>query len=212
MILFMYVWGGRLREHISSLEALQLPEYVLKILRQGYILPFTSLPKPVILGNNKSALENESFVTEAITDLLACQSIATVNRPLLIVNPLSVVTKSRGKNRLVLDLRHINPHLHKFKFKCADVDTAVLFLNPGDFLFTFDIKSAYHHIEIFQDHQTYFGLQWGYTNGKPQYFVFRVPPFGLSTAPLVFTKILKPVLRHWRSSGKRVCMFLDDGT
>ncbi|CAB3990422.1 Hypothetical predicted protein [Paramuricea clavata] len=48
-------------------------------------------------------------------------------------------------------------------------------------------------------------------NCSSQYFIFRVLPFGLSTAPLVFTKILKPVLRHWRSSGKRVCMFLDDG-
>ena len=134
-----------------------------------------------------------------------------VNRPPLIVNPLSLATNSGSKNRLVLDLKHINPHLHTLKFKCEDVDTAVLLLNPGDFLFTFDIKSAYHHIEIFQDHQTYLGFQWGYTNGKPQYFVFRVLPFGLSTAPLVFTKILKPVLRHWRSSGKRVCMFLDDG-
>ena len=38
---------------------------VLKILRQGYILPLTSLPKPVVLGNSKSALENESLVTEA---------------------------------------------------------------------------------------------------------------------------------------------------
>ena len=41
--------GGRNGEHISSWEALQPPEHVLKILRQGYILPFTSLPKPVFI-------------------------------------------------------------------------------------------------------------------------------------------------------------------
>jgi hypothetical protein len=110
-----------------------------------------------------------------------------VDAPPLVVNPLSVATNDRGKKRLVLDLRHINPHLHKPKFKCEDVDTAVLLLNPGDFLFTFDIKSAYHHVEVFKV------FQWVY-NGKPQYFIFRVLPFGLSTAPLVFTKILKPVL------------------
>lgn len=43
------------------------------------------------------------------------------------------------------------------------------------------------------------------------YFVFNVLPFGLSTAPYVFTKLLKPVISHWRSSGKKVCMFLDGG-
>ena len=150
------------------------------------------------------------FVTEAITELLAHQSITMVGTSPLVVNPLSVATNDRGKIRLVLDLRHINSHLHKLKFKCEDVDTAVLLLNPGDFLFTFDIKSAYHHIEIFKGHQQYLGFQWVY-NGKPQYFIFKVLPFGLSTAPSVFTKVLKPLLRHWRSSGKRVCMFLDYG-
>ena len=110
--------GDRLRKHISSWEALKPPEYVLKILRQGYIFLFTTLPQPQILRNNKSALENESFVTEAITDLLAQQSITMVTRPPLLVNPLSVATNDRGKKRLVLDLRHINPHLHKLKFKC----------------------------------------------------------------------------------------------
>ena len=92
-----------------------------------------------------------------------------VTRPLLVVNPLSVATNDRDKKRLVLDLRHINPHLHKLKCKCEDVDTAVLLLKPGDFLFTLDIKSAYHHVEIFKDHQTYLGFQWFY-NGKLQYF------------------------------------------
>ena len=82
-----------------------------------------------------------------------------------------VTTNDRSKKRLVLDLRHINPHLHKWKFKCEDVDTAVLLLNPGDFLLTFDIKSAYHHVEIFKDHQTYLGFQWFY-NGKFQIFYF----------------------------------------
>ena len=43
------------------------------------------------------------------------------------------------------------------------------------------------------------------------YFVFNVLPFGLSTAPYIFTKLLKPLIGHWRGSGKRICMFLDDG-
>ena len=90
-----------------------------------------------------------------------------VNRPPLIVNPLSFATNSRSKNRLVLDLKHINSHLHKLKFKCEDADTAVILLNPGYFLFKFDIKSAYHHIEIFQDHQTYLGFSGVTPMGNP---------------------------------------------
>lgn len=82
--------------------------------------------------------------------------------PPLVVNPLLVATHGDGKKRLVLDLRHVNPRLYKQKFKCEDVDTAVLMLNPGDFLFTFDIKSAYHHVEIIEEYQKYLGFQWLY--------------------------------------------------
>ena len=46
---------------------------------------------------------------------------------------------------------------------------------------------------------------------KPIFFTFNAFPFGLSTAPYIFTKILKPAVHHWRSSGIKVCMFLDDG-
>ena len=126
------------------------------------------------------------------------------------VNPLSVSVQAEGKKRLVLDLRHVNPHLYKYKFKCEDICVAQQLLGEGYYLFTFDIKSAYHHIEIFESHQTYLGFQWQY-HGKTTFFVFNVLLFGLSTAPYIFTKILKPAVNHWRSSGIKVCMFLDDG-
>ena len=69
--------GGRLRSHISAWEALSPPEDVLRIIQLGYILPLSTLPKPVILKNNKSALDNKAFVTQAISELLAYQSITT---------------------------------------------------------------------------------------------------------------------------------------
>ena len=62
----------------------------------------------------------------------------------------------------------------------------------------------FHHIDIFPNHRSYY-------QGELTYFVINVLPFGLSTAPYCFTKVLKPVVRHWRGSGKKVCMFLKDG-
>ena len=126
------------------------------------------------------------------------------------VNPLSVSVRDKGGKRLVLDLRHVNPHLYKYKFKCEDITTAQQLLGDNYYLYTFDIKSAYHHVEIFEPHRTYLGFQWCY-HGKLTYFMFNVLPFGLSTAPYIFTKLLKPAVSHWRSSGIKVCMFLDDG-
>ena len=36
-------------------------------------------------------------------------------------------------------------------------------------------------------------------------------PFGLSSAPYLFTKLLKPLVKKWRTEGKSKVVFLDDG-
>ena len=36
-------------------------------------------------------------------------------------------------------------------------------------------------------------------------------PFGLSTACYVFTKLLRPLVRHWRGRGLKAIIYLDDG-
>lgn len=201
---------GRLRAHLHSWEEIGATEPVLSIIREGYKLPLLTIPQSVLLRNNKSAFDNCSFVSKAIADLLANQCVDVVDSQPWVVNPLSVSVRDDGKKRLVLDLRHVNPHLYKYKFKCEDIAVAQLLLGEGYYLYTFDIKSAYHHVDIFESHRTYLGFQWQH-HGKPTFFVFNVLPFGLSTAPYTFTKLLKPVVSHWRGSGIRVCMFLDDG-
>ena len=72
------------------------------------------------------------------------------------------------------------------------------------------MKSAYHHIEIFEQHRKYLGFAW--TSGQEtKYYVFNVLPFGISTAGYVFTKVMRTVVKHFRNAGYRMIMFLDDG-
>ena len=201
---------GRLRQHFHAWKEIEATEPVLNIINEGYKLPLLTIPQSVILRNNKSAFNNCTFVSQAIDDLLTSRCIEIIDSQPWVVNPLSVSVRDNGKKRLVLDLRHVNPHLYKYKFKCEDITVAQQLLGEGYYLYTFDIKSAYHHVEIFESHRSYLGFQWQY-HGKPTFFVFNVLPFGLSTAPYIFTKLLKPAVSHWRSSGIKVCMFLDDG-
>ena len=58
-------------------------------------------------------------------------------------NPLTVAFGKKNKARLVLDCRNLNPHLAQFKFKYEDVSVAKQIFQKGDFLVTFDLKSAY---------------------------------------------------------------------
>lgn len=70
----------------------------------------------------------------------------------------------------------------------------------------FDLKSGYHHVDINEEHWRYLGFYW-----KKQFYVFKVLPFGLSTACYAFTKLLRPLVRYWRSKGIRAVLYIDDG-
>ena len=41
--------------------------------------------------------------------------------------------------------------------------------------------------------------------------MFTVLPFGLSTACYIFTKLMRPLVRYWRSRGLRIVVYLGDG-
>ena len=81
-----------------------------------------------------------------------------------------------------------------------------MFFDKQGFLCTFDLKSGYHHVDIHANSQTYLGFQW---DGKQ--YVFTVLPFGLSTACYLFTKMLRPLVKLWRSRGIKVVLYIDDG-
>ena len=36
-------------------------------------------------------------------------------------------------------------------------------------------------------------------------------PFGISTGPYIFTKVLRPLIRYWRLQVIRIVVYLDDG-
>ena len=66
----------------------------------------------------------------------------------------------------------------------------------NSFLFSFDIKAAYHRIEIEQSCRTYLGFSWE-VNDQVKFFVFvfNVLPFGLSSAPFLLLRLLNLLYR-----------------
>ena len=96
--------------------------------------------------------------------------------------------------------------------KYEDWKIVLSYFERDAYMFTFDLKSGYHHIDIYKEHQTYLGFSWSEGNSAiKRFYEFTVLPFGLSTAPHIFTKILKPLEKHWRYQHKSIAIFLDDG-
>ncbi len=58
-------------------------------------------------------------------------------------------------------------------------------------------------MDINKEHWKYLGFSW---NGQNY-----VLPFGLSSECYVFTKLLRPLVRYWRSHGIKAVLYIDDG-
>jgi hypothetical protein len=78
----------------------------------------------------------------------------------------------------------------------------------GDFIFSYDLISAYHHIEIFEEHQQYLGFVW-FFEGKIRYFVFAVLPFGISIAGYIFQRFWEKLSKiSGLKANESLCMIL----
>ena len=77
-------------------------------------------------------------------------------------------------------------------------------------MFKFDIKQGYHHIEICPEQWCYLGFSW-IIEGVLRYFMYVVLAFGITSAPFIFTKVMRELVRYWRRNSIKIACFIDDG-
>ena len=202
---------GRLKANIQFWKNINANSFVIDTIENGYKIPFFSKPSSCFMKNNRSALSEYDFVSGAIQDLLQKGLIEKCGSAPYVVNPLSVSIPSNGKKRLILDLRTVNRHMWKQTVKYEDLRIALSYLESGDWMIKFDIHSAYHFIDIYYPHTTYLGFSWPNDQGDTCYYTFLVLPFGIRSAPYLYSKVTRPLIAKWRGEGKRAIMYLDDG-
>ena len=202
---------GRLKSHAKFwLDELDPSSFVKEIVSQGYRIPFIRLPDPVCYRNHRSAIEHADFVQEAIQELVDLACVTQCPKCPVVCSPLSVVVNAHGKKRLVLDLRYVNQFILLTKFKYEGLNVIPQIFSKGDYFFTFDLKSGYHHVDIHEDCWPYLGFSWG-SGPNTRWYAFKVLPFGLASACYVFTKLLRPLVKRWRSMGLCCVVYIDDG-
>ena len=119
--------------------------------------------------------------------------------------------QSSGKLRLILDLSNLNQLIVKKPVKYEDLRTVLQLFFPGTFVFSFDLMSAYHHIDICEEHTKFLSFKWPSVNGVMHFYEFKVLPFGLCSAPYIFTKVMRQLVKFWRGKGYLILLYLDDG-
>ena len=123
-----------------------------------------------------------------------------------VLNPLQVEVNRKGKKRMCADLRYPNGHMPNILFKQESLAKHVpQLVRKGDVMFTTDIEKAYYSVPIREDAWPY--LCWEHEGGI---IACTILVFGLCTAPFIFTKLLRAMLKFSRVLGVRVIGMIDD--
>ena len=202
--------GGRLCSFRRDWQTNKCSPNVLNIITNGYVLPFLSKPNlvrfPLILSEYKAQQKDQALAT-CIQSLLSKNAIERAEnvKSLGFYSRLFLVPKPHQRWRPVIDLSRLNTFLHVEKFKMETPESIRTSLIPGEWVSSIDLLDAYLQIPIHPNSRKY--LRFCY---KSQVFQFTSLPFGLATAPQVFTMIVKEVKLMAFSRGLRIHQYLDD--
>jgi hypothetical protein len=178
----------------------------LSIIKEGYKIPLER--KPPISTNHPDphplSEEATKIVDQEVCALLTKGAIECASGPGF-TSPLFVIPKKIGDLRPVLNLRALNQFLPVKHFKMETIQHVCTLIKKNDYLTSIDLSDAFLHIKIHPESRKYLQFLW-----KGQLYQFKVLPFGLSLAPMIFTKMLKPLLRWARKRGIRISAYLDD--
>ena len=202
--------GGRLQSFWQVWQKLGSNPRVVSLLKDGYSLPFRERPHlsrfPLIVSKYANPSRSKALV-EALWSLRQKRVVerVVVKSSLAFYNRLFLVPKPNGQWRPILDLSQLNLYLLTSTFKMETPETIRLSLQQGEWVTSLDFSDAYFHIPIAQRSRKYLRFHLNKIS-----YQFTSLPFGLATAPLEFTKVVKEVKLMAQARGIRIHQYLDD--
>ena len=174
---------------------------------KGYRLELVAQPvQSASVPSSHVPQQQHQLIGKEITELLKKRAVEPVKPSEdQFVSRIFLVLKKDGSYRPVFNLRPLNRYIESLHFKMEGLPAVKELLRKDDWLCTMDLKDAYLSVAVAQEHRKYLRFTW-----EDETFQFTCLPFGLSSAPRVFTKLLRPVMAHIRRQGLRSVIYLDD--
>lgn len=198
--------AGNLIHFLPQWRALTSDPFILQCV-SGVKLQFTSVPHQVgVPREYLFNLQNETLLQIEVDKLISRGIVSKVERTKdLFVSNIFSRPKPNGSIRVIVDLTELNNHLVKEHFKMDHIEVAVNMITPGSFMASIDLTDAYYSVPLHPAHKKFICFIW-----KGEIYMFNCMPFGLSPAPRIFTKILKPLFANFREQGGHGFSYIDD--
>lgn len=201
--------GGRLSQFTGAWESVTSDQWVLRTLSEGYRLEFTDSPL-TLAGRRETPLPADPIKRQALTNeikaLLLKRAIEKVPRhKVAFWSTFFLTPKKSGDWRPILNLKALNHFIDPQHFRMETLAAVLRELQPDWWGATLDLRDAYLHVPIHPSDRRWLGFS---ISGVA--YRFRCLPFGLSTAPRTFTRVVKTIAEHLRRRGQYVFVYLDD--
>ncbi|CAG9131889.1 unnamed protein product [Plutella xylostella] len=200
--------AGQLQTHIDEWEKCGAPKTILKILTHGYRIPFKS--KPVIVELNEDLMKRyqtkqSGAMSTEIQKMLSTGAIQRSKCRKGFLSTMFLRKKTDGSNRTIFNLKRLNNFVATQKFRLLNHQKIPTILGKEYHMMKIDISQAYYHVPIHVKHRPFLSLAYG-----GETYQMTCLPFGLSSAPSIFSKITNWLAHSFRQQGIKTIVYLDD--
>ena len=197
--------GGRLAHFAQNWAEITNNKWVLSLVRKGYRIPFLERPNlspnPIFFQQPLSQhLEEEvaSLLSKGAVEEIIPECPGYYSR-------IFLVPKKNGKLRLIKDLSVLNYFVYTQTFKMETQRKVKDAVQLNDWAFSLDLTDAYLHIPIHHRSRKYLRFTLGC-----RVYQFKALPFGLTTSPFVFTRLMIVIATFLRRRAITLHPYLDD--
>nr|CAH7742683.1 unnamed protein product [Callosobruchus chinensis] len=173
----------------------------------GVKFPFIKSPSQAFAPEEPNwSLKEQEPISHSVGNILKSGAISKV-RPYKgqFLSKYFLILKKGGTSRFILNLKNLNQYIATSHFKLEDHRVVARLIDRNCCMAKIDLQEAYFSVPVYKKHQKY--LRFSFNS---QIYEYNCLCFGVSCAPMIFTKLLKPVVNFLRQRGFLSVVYLDD--
>ena len=144
--------------------------------------------------------DKKNFMHDKIMEMLKVGAVVRLpegEKPMVLTR-LSLAPKPGVGEpwRVIMDMRPENEMYWSLKVRMEHLDHVSTVVEPGDLLWSLDLKSAYYSVGVDPRLGNCMGFEW-----QGHFYRFTVLPFGFKGSSHAFVKVGRNILKKWRAVG-----------
>lgn len=196
--------------HLCFWQTLTTDNYVLNIVKGYNIELDTELwhSRELLDLSHQSfhSRENSVLIYQEIRNLESMgvieQCESTVEQ---YISPVFLVKKHDNSFRKILNLKSFNRYVKYEHFKMESLKHLTDIVSQGCFMTSVDLRKAYYSVSVHPTSRKYLRFVW-----NKQLYQYCGLPNGLSSAPRIFTRLMKVIFSTLRDEGCDCVFYIDD--